>query len=61
MAKLFNIVLIILGASSLINGISHLPSSIFLAAVNLIAAAVLLYVGIKMLRPEKENQQAADN
>lgn len=61
MAKLFNIVLIILGISSLINGFSHLDSNIFLAIVNLVAAGVLLYMGIKMLRSGKEDNQAADN
>lgn len=61
MAKLFNIVLIILGISSLINGFSHIPSSMFLAAVNIIAAVILLYVGIKMLRAGKEDNQSADN
>ena len=61
MAKLFNIVLIILGISSLINGFSHISSSMFLAAVNIIAAVILLYVGIKMLRAGKEDNQSADN
>lgn len=61
MAKLFNIVLIILGISSLINGFSHLDSNIFLAILNLVAAGVLLYVGIKMLRSGKEDNQSADN
>lgn len=61
MAKLFNIVLIILGISSLINGFSHLDSNIFLAIVNLVAAGVLLYVGSKMLRAGKEDNQSADN
>ena len=61
MAKLFNIVLIILGISSLINGFSHLDSNIFLAIVNLVAAGVLLYMGIKMLRSGKEDNKAADN
>lgn len=56
MAKLFNIVLIILGIASLINGFTHLSSSPLLAAVNLIAAAVLLYVGIKMLKKGKDNE-----
>ncbi|MEY8560147.1 hypothetical protein AALF85_05560 [Jeotgalicoccus halotolerans] len=54
MAKLFNIVLFILGISSLINGFSHLPSNILLASVNLIAAVILLYVSIKMLKAGKE-------
>lgn len=55
MAKLFNIVLIILGISSLINGFTHLPSNMFLAIVNLIAAVILLYVGVKMLKNSKED------
>ena len=54
MAKLFNIVLFILGISSLINGFSHLPSNILLASVNLIAAVILLYVSIKMFKTGKE-------
>lgn len=58
MAKLFNIVLIILGISSLINGFSHLDSNIFLAIVNLIAAVILLYVGFKMLRAKKDEAQS---
>lgn len=57
MAKLLNIVLIILGISSLINGFTHFPSNMFLAVVNLIAAAVLLYVGIKMLKAGKVNDE----
>lgn len=61
MAKLFNIVLIILGISSLINGFSHLDSNIFLTIVNLVAAGVLLYAGIKMLRSGKEDNQSADS
>lgn len=61
MAKLFNIVLIILGISSLVNGFSHLDSNIFLAIVNLIAAVILLYVGIKMLKAGKEDNQSVDN
>ena len=61
MAKLFNIVLIILGISSLINGFSHLGSNMFLAVVNILAAVILLYVGIKMLKARKEDNQSADN
>lgn len=61
MAKLFNIVLVILGISSLINGILHLDSSIFLAIVNILAAIILLYVGIKMLRAGKEEQNNHNN
>lgn len=61
MAKLFNIVLVILGISSLINGFSHMDSSIFLAIVNILAAVILLYVGIKMLRAGKEEKQTVDN
>jgi len=53
-AKLFNIVLFILGISSLINGFSHLPSNILLASVNLIATVILLYVSIKMFKAGKE-------
>lgn len=49
MAKFFNIVLIILGISSLITGFTHLSSSILFTSVYLIAAVVLLYVGIKNL------------
>lgn len=52
MAKLFNIVLIILGLSSMANGFSHLDSSVFLAIGNLLAAVLLLTVGIKTLRLE---------
>lgn len=55
MAKIFNIVLIILGISSLINGFSYLSSNMLLAAVNLIAAVILLYVGVKMLKNSKED------
>lgn len=55
MAKIFNIVLIILGISSLINGFSYLSSNMLLAAVNLLAAVILLYVGVKMLKNSKEN------
>lgn len=55
MAKLFNIVLIILGISSLINGFSYLSSNMLLAAVNLLAAVILLYVGVKMLKNSKED------
>ena len=61
MAKFFNIVLIILGISSLINGFSQIPSSMFLAVVNIIAAIILLYVGIKMLKAGKEDNQSVDN
>lgn len=60
MAKLFNIVLIILGISSMINGFTHLPSSMFLAAVNLLAAVILLYAGMKMFKAGKEDKQPAD-
>lgn len=58
MAKLFNIVLFILGISSLINGFSHLPSNILLASVNLIAAVILLYAGRQMFKNSKANSDA---
>lgn len=57
MAKVFCIVLIILGFASLINGATLLSSNLLLAAVNMFAALILLYAGFRTLKSRKENKR----
>ena len=55
MAKLFCIVLIVLGFASVINGLSLISSNLFLAAVNIFAGLILLYVGFNIFKNRKES------
>lgn len=57
LAKVFCIVLIVLGFASLINGATLLSSNLLLAAVNIFAALILLYAGFSTLKSRKENKR----
>ena len=57
MAKVFCIVLIVLGFASLINGATLLSSNLLLAAVNIFAGLILLYAGFSTLKSRKENKR----
>ena len=57
LAKVFCIVLIVLGFASLINGATLLSSNLLLAAVNIFSALFLLYAGFSTLKRRKENKR----
>lgn len=56
MTKLFSIVLIVLGFTSVINGLSLISTNLFMAAVNILAALILLYVGFNIFKNTRKNK-----